>query len=308
MGIKYQNWEPGKGLEESQAKIFNENNPGGIPVAGKDIVARYEREKIDPKTVIYAMTEDGEMVAYIQARDYEQIKETHLGFPWALPNCPEGVQDKLFDNLLEYIKPHAAKIGYELRVNVNANRKDRIEFVKKRGLVKKDEAHRNDIDITKASAMEVGESKYTTRIATDDDMDLLIGLLKSEEQQPFNTDEEYVSYFKDRVFAQGNEGKVAKMPVMVFKDDELVTASAPLKFKFDEDERLIMRFFSIKKGHEEAYPLLMNNLGKICKKAGWTDIPLGVFLARDAPAVMVETVEKLEPTKVPTGLSFGLKD
>ena len=45
------------------------------------------------------MTEDGKMLAYVQARDYPPEKEIHLGYPWAVSDCPEGVQDKLFDEL-----------------------------------------------------------------------------------------------------------------------------------------------------------------------------------------------------------------
>ena len=55
MEITYKNWEKDTGLEELQAKIFNTNNPNQPqPVKAADILDRFEREKIDPKTVITA--------------------------------------------------------------------------------------------------------------------------------------------------------------------------------------------------------------------------------------------------------------
>ena len=100
MEIKYHFWEKGKGYEEHQAEIYNKNNPGPNPVTAKDIIDRYERENIDPKTVMYAFAADGKMLAYIQARDYPEPKQTHIGYPWRVNDCPGEVQDKLFDDML----------------------------------------------------------------------------------------------------------------------------------------------------------------------------------------------------------------
>ncbi|MHA2053071.1 MAG: hypothetical protein ACW99F_05665, partial [Candidatus Hodarchaeales archaeon] len=92
MGITYKYWEKDAGFEEIQAKVYNENNPDNTnPATAKDIVERFARENIDPKTVRYAFTGDDKPLAYIQARDYPEVKETHLGYPWALPDCPETV-------------------------------------------------------------------------------------------------------------------------------------------------------------------------------------------------------------------------
>ena len=57
MKLVYKNWEPNKGYEEDQAKIYNTNNNGST--SGKDIVERYQREKIDPKTVRYVFDAKG---------------------------------------------------------------------------------------------------------------------------------------------------------------------------------------------------------------------------------------------------------
>ncbi|MHA1969092.1 MAG: hypothetical protein ACW964_14995 [Candidatus Hodarchaeales archaeon] len=59
MNIRYQKWEPNKGLEEKQAELYNQNNPGPQPVTAQQIIDRYKQEKIDPKTINYAFSDTG---------------------------------------------------------------------------------------------------------------------------------------------------------------------------------------------------------------------------------------------------------
>ena len=119
MEINYKYWKKDAGFEELQAEIYNANNPEQQqPVTAKDIATRFKNEKIDPKTVRYAFMDD-KAIAYVQARDYEEPKETHLGYPWALTDCPEEVQHKLFDEMLSYIKTR--DVGFDIRVNGYAN-------------------------------------------------------------------------------------------------------------------------------------------------------------------------------------------
>jgi len=66
MNVNYRFYEPNKGLEEFQAKIFNQAN--NRAVTAKEIRKRYEEEKIDPKTVRYAFSNDNKPLAYVQAR------------------------------------------------------------------------------------------------------------------------------------------------------------------------------------------------------------------------------------------------
>ena len=67
MNVIYKFWEPNKGLEEHQATIYNKSTNNSV--TAQSIVDRLGREKIDQKTVRYALTEDGKPLAYIQARD-----------------------------------------------------------------------------------------------------------------------------------------------------------------------------------------------------------------------------------------------
>ena len=101
MDIKYKNYAPDQGFEEIQGKLYSMNNDR--TVTGDDIRERFENEKIDPKSVLYAFTSDNEPLGYIQARDYPQLGQIHIGRPWTTPDCPDEVKDKLFNDLFAYM-------------------------------------------------------------------------------------------------------------------------------------------------------------------------------------------------------------
>ncbi|MFW9996068.1 MAG: hypothetical protein ACFFD4_28770 [Candidatus Odinarchaeota archaeon] len=300
MEVIYRHYEPDQGLEEQQAKIFTESS-GGTATADQ-IRERYEREKIDPKTVCYAMTGDGKMLAYIQARDYPEVKETHIGFPWALPDCPEGVQDKLFDDMLAYIRKRQETMT--IRANAPASRQEIVDFFKKKGLVEKTRGYRYNINLNKASKKEYS-GEFTTRIATNSDLNLLVDLIKADGRYSgqFPSDTDIVNYFKDRVLKDGHA-------VMVFKDKNLVMASAPLVFTIvgDDEASLILRFHSYLPGHESAYKPLITNVAKECVTTDYgTDKPLSVFIGPD-DGEFARILDDYGPEKEVTIYGFGLED
>ena len=47
---------------------------------------------------------------------------THLGFPWALPECPEEVQERLFEEMLDYIKTREEAKKYAILMNTAIER------------------------------------------------------------------------------------------------------------------------------------------------------------------------------------------
>ncbi|MHA2226957.1 MAG: hypothetical protein ACXAC8_17210 [Candidatus Hodarchaeales archaeon] len=300
MKVNYRFWEPNQDLEELQAKIYNENT--GQSVTAKEITDRFDREKIDPKTVQYALDKEGNPLAYIQARDYPQIKETHLGYPWALSNCPAEVQDKLFDEMLEYIKQR--DVSYDIRMNADVNRNEIVEFFKKKGLVEKSKNYRYELDVINLSKTDYTEEDYKSRLATTEDLDLLVNLMKADKRYEgqFSTDDDLENYFKDRVLKDGH-------CILVFKDDTLVMSSAPLIFKYpnDDEERLILRFHSYLADHEKAMKSLIISIAKECASADYgTDRPLSVFIGAEETD-FANILEVHKPNKVVTGITFGLK-
>lgn len=309
MNIIYRYWEPNQGLEEIQAKIYKDNNPDERPesVTAQLILARYEREKIDPRTVRYALTEDGRPLAYIQARDYVQIEETHLGYPWALKGCPKEVQNKLFDEMLEYITQREEAEEYAIRMIAPMNREEIVEFFKNKGLIVKSIGFRFKFDVNRISEMEYTDSEYSYRLATTEDIDLLVELIKADGRYiaEFETDEEIVRYFKDLVFKVGHV-------ILVFKDDQLVMASAPLIFKslVDGEENLILRFFEFLPGHEKSFKPLIIGISKECMKANYgmdKSLITRENLYSDRDSRLLEVIEEFKPEKKVSELAFGLE-
>ncbi|MFX0170344.1 MAG: hypothetical protein ACFE9L_00330 [Candidatus Hodarchaeota archaeon] len=304
MKVKYHDWEPNQGFEEKQAEMYNKNNPDNQqPVTAKNIIDRYEREKIDPKTVQYAFAEDGQLLAYIQARDYPNVEETHIGYPWGAENCPKEVKSKLFDDMLEYIKQR--KKTMTILASAPAENEKIIGFFKEKGLVEKSRGYRYELKLEDISKDEDTDQEYTTRLAAPEDIPLLVDLIKAFGYYTgqFNSDEDIVNYFKDRVFKDGHA-------ILVFKDETLVMASAPLIYKLPnvEGERVILRFLAYLSDNESAYKPLLIAIAKECVSTGYgTDKPLSTFIG-PRNSTFANILEKYNPTKVVTGFGFGLKD
>jgi hypothetical protein len=305
MKINYKYWEKDAGLEEIQAKIYNENNPeNATPVTAKDITNRFENEKIDPKTVRYAFTEDKTPLAYIQARDYSEVGETHLGYPWALKSCPEEVQHKLFDEMLAYLKTRDSELP--IRVNVAVSNENIVNFVsKKEQLTKVGKSYRREFDVHKLKTHTATDMGFTTRKATNDDVDILVNLIKTDGRYSgqFSEDAEIAKYFSERVLPDDH-------CYLVFKDDKLVMASAPLitKLPGDSEERLILRFHSYLPDHETAFEPLLIEIAKECVSAGLDTKPLSVFDGIGDSEVIKGIIKKFEPVNSEViSISYGVK-
>lgn len=307
MNIRYQNWEPNKGLEEKQAEIYNQNNPRPQPVTAQQIIDRYKQEKIDPKTISYAFSEKDELLAYIQARDYLQIKETHLGYPWATTNCSAEVQDKLFDEMLDYVKQRDEAKELTIRMNAPTRRQDIVDFFKKRNVKVMSKGYRYNFDVKEIAKSDYSKDDYTSRLCTEEDLDILMNLLKTDGRfsGQFSSDEDLENYFKERVFKDGHA-------ILIFKDEQLVMASAPLIFKLpndDDRESLIFRFHSFLEGHEAAFKLLLMSIAKECVATNYgVDKPLAFFASDTGSKDIVTVLESYNSEKTQTGLSFGLEE
>jgi hypothetical protein len=68
-------------------------------------------------------------LAYIQARAGKD-ELFSLGYPWATPDCPVEVQEKLFDEMLSYIKLKNPKM---IRYWLHDDWKNQMEFFNKKG-------------------------------------------------------------------------------------------------------------------------------------------------------------------------------
>ncbi|MFW9777601.1 MAG: hypothetical protein ACFFE8_02025 [Candidatus Heimdallarchaeota archaeon] len=302
---KFQYWEPEKGLEEIQANIYNTNNPEQQPATAKQIRERFEGEKnFDPKTVRYAFSDDGKPLAYIQARDYDQVKETHLGYPWALDGCPADVQHRLFDETLEYLKQREIAKKYAIRMNAGIEQKNVLSFFKEKGLQEVSKNYRYNVDLTKLSE-QVNDTRFTVRKGTKEDIGLLVDLIKADGRysDQLSSDAEIEKYFSERVIP-------ADHAILVFDGETLVQATAPLLFTQpgDDEERLILRFHGRRpETAPSAWKPLLIGVAQECLETNYgTDKPLSVYHGSTDPSEELDFTLSLSPAKEVTGYSFGV--
>ena len=273
--FRYEYYSPNKGYEEIQAHIFNTNTNEGV--IAKDLEKKFHKTKKDPKLMRYAFSAEGKPLAYIQA---SQVSSSvyYLGYPWCLPECPSSVQDKLFDDMLEYLK---AKNLDEIQYWLNASHKKGIAFFESKGFKQQIRGVTYKYNSQKLVEHILEPSKYTTHLATQDDIDLLVevGTADKELQQAGLTGEWLRNYFKTKVIPDGH-------CIMVKEEEKIVCASAPLHDPSDPESSIILRFTATKAGYEDAWPYLMVAIAKECIKAGW-DLPLNVNLEDESKVASV---------------------
>lgn len=311
MDVVYKKWKSGEGLEEVQARIYTEVS--GIPANAEAIGPRNDERGTEASR--YAFTKEGEPLAYITSLvSDENIGRIHIGYPWSLPGCPVEVKEKLLNDMINYWKgKEETKIIRTSVVLESKTKDDQIEFFLKRGFAEDESAYTltKDFDIEKTSKLELSgpEKDLKCHLATDDDIDTLIEVTKSDPvmSTAFPNDDAYVPYFKDRVLKDGHA-------VILLDGDTAVAASAPLLFKPDgrillgEEERVIMRFTSIRPGFNHAWKKLLVQIAKEAKKAGWKDTPIRSYFGFLASGSVVHGVSNLDSDLVERETFFLYKD
>lgn len=292
LDIIYRQYEPDKGLEEIQAKIFNQAT--GEKATAENIKNRYEKEKTNPRFVRYAYTKDGTPLAYCQARRDDK-KSIAIGYPWAVPECPTEVQEKIFDELFGYIKESKPKeISYWLKVTWQKQ----IDFFKRKGFVKTIQGLQFDFDVNVISQIKIPNEPFYSRLATNDDLNLLVEIAKVDrELKRVFTEEGLRNYFQDKVLKDGH-------CVLVFKGDLLVCASAPLREWPDKenDDYMIMRFLATRPGYEHALKKLVFEVATECVAIGWTDMPLRIY--GDSNTEIATILNELNPEIKPNYVKY----
>lgn len=293
----YKFWEPDKGFEEAQAVVYDKANQGKFqPANVEQIKKQYSKdEDLDPKTIRYAFRDD-QMVGYIQARIRKNSQEVHLSFPWALPETPVDVQDKLFNEMIDYIQNTEDYASYKIRVNAFANSEENLEFLKKRGFVEKN-AWKTLLIPLQAIAKANYNEQYTTKIGSKDDLPLVANLIKEDGRYTaqFPDDESIQKYLTESVLATGHL-------VLVYEGDELITTGAPLIFKppQEDEERIILRFSAFKdpKNQEPLIPLMIE-VAKECLKTNYgQDKPFLAYVDdMDSPQAHRDFLGQFSPIK-----------
>jgi hypothetical protein len=270
MKVIYRHYEPDQGLEDIQARIYNEEHGRSPKSAFREVTAeqikqRFVAEEKDPKWVRYALKEDGSPMSYIQTSFSENPARTWIGYPWAMEDCPVEVQEKLYEEMLEYVKDkypdNEIVMGY-----LTETWKKQVTYAESKGFTISDKAdfYALNTNTSKVSREIETDQEYIVRMGDQDDVDILIELCKADPrlERAFPDDEAWVAYFKDRVLPEGHA-------ILLFKDEQLVCAGAPLK-GFTE-EGIIVRFTAIRPGFQDAWKELIREIALHCKEQEWAE-------------------------------------
>ncbi|PWI47164.1 hypothetical protein CEE45_13185 [Candidatus Heimdallarchaeota archaeon B3_Heim] len=253
------------GFERIQADLFNSNT--GSNVSAVDIEQKIIKNKKDPRLLRYAFTDENKPLAYIQASQVSS-KVFYLGYPWCTADCSPDVQNKLFSDMLVYLKSkNPDEIQYWIKTQWSKVR----EFFTERGFILKVKGLDYSFDIEKLSNQKLDDkTKYKSRLATTSDIDSLIelGRVDKELQEAGLTEEFFQDYFKNKVLKDGH-------CIIISQESQDVCASAPLLDQPSSDKpRLVLRFTATRPGFEDSWPLLLTDIARECKMAGWERYPL----------------------------------
>lgn len=265
MEVIYKNYLPNKGFDEIQAFIYNEvvKPYNGNTVTAEQIKKRHENNKPDYNGIRFALKPDGTPLAYIQYYYYAYgnlNEKLYIGYPYAIEDCPTEIQEKLYSELLAYIKdkyPHEPiYMGY-----LDDKLTKIHQFAENKGFKIFDKQFEYAFDIGPLLNIKTKDYEYT--IATPDNLELLVEVGRSDPQlNQLMSEENLRSYFMSKVLPDGH-------CVMLFKDNIVIAACAPLR-NYRPGEILI-RFTAIRQGHELSIKTLYQQLAKVCSQIGWSD-------------------------------------
>jgi len=298
VNVIYKKWNPDEGLEEIQAKIYT--GVSGLPARPEDIKPRNIHRGEDATR--YVLSKDGEALAYVTSWvNNENPEQGGIGYPWSFPECPADAKDKIFDELYTHLKKE--KKLKEIRTGIVLTSKiagEQIEFFEKRGFKEVERAYQFNRDLAVEELakknLEGKAASLTSRIATSDDIDLLVELTLSDQQlkNAFPDEEGFRNYFENRVLKDGHA-------VLVFDGDKAVAASAALRLEPDgsillgDEERIIMRFTAIRPGYNHAWERLVVEFAKEMKNAGWSDIPIRIRFGFNAEGAVASGLAGITP-------------
>ena len=231
MKVLYENYEKEKGFEEIQANIYNENmiKYKGRLSSIKQIKMRYNDSEFDHRGVQYAFNENHEPLAYIQTRRFKNWNRTYIGYPWFIDNCPKEIQEKLFSDMLNYIRQRDPNKVIVLG-NVQPNWVEVHDFAKQFQGTKYEESKAHVLSISKTS--QIPNDGYSWKLATPCEENRIIDLVKTDPSYNFlPNDEARRDHFKER-FSMDRI-------ILIYKNDQLVSAGALDSLKSEDSDRFV---------------------------------------------------------------------
>lgn len=297
MKIIVRDYEPDRGLEEIQAKIYSE-------ISGLSASSRQTHEgstSKDPKLTRYALTETGRPLAYVTARESRShFRRTYIFYPWALPECPIEVQERIFDELLAYIIKNKNNVQISSAVILQSKIAEKqLEFLQRKGFIEKERVfyYNLDYNVNEVSKWKIqGEANFSSRSAKSDDLGILVDLFQADLEMGaiFSDLEACESYFRDRIFREGQT-------LLVFHGEQLIAATSVIRVKpgsyylSGDEERVLLRFVATRSDYPEAWKFLLVEAAKACIGAGWSNAPLRLRFHFFARSPIATYLAKMRP-------------
>jgi hypothetical protein len=305
MKIIFCHYEPNQGLDEIQDQIFTE-------VSGLPSYTRLRHEgsssSKDPKLSRFALTEEGRPLAYVIARESRShTGRIYIFYPYTLPDCPPEAQERIFDELLEYIKKN--KKSSEIASAVIQRSKiaeKQLEFIRSKGFFEKERVYfyNVDYDVDEVSEWMVqGEAGYSSRPARSDDLEMLVDLCQADLKMGalFSDREACERHMRDRILQEG-------LTLLVFHEERLIAATYMIRAKpgsynlSGDEERVLLGFVATRLGFPDAWKLLLVEAARACRGAGWSDVPLRLrfyfFTRLPIATYLADMRPELEPFEV----------
>ncbi|WP_455142866.1 hypothetical protein [Candidatus Hodarchaeum mangrovi] len=300
MELVYRYYEPDQGLEAQQAQIYKKVS--GLPADAGEIERRFKGEKRDPKSARYVLTEDGKLLAYVQTSLWPIRPGTFiLSYPWALPECPLEAQEKIFDELLTWLKNtvHPNEIVGEVVLNTPTT-DDRIQFYKRKGFIEKERIYTSSInlDLSEVSKWEMNEEllSYSTQLATRNDHDQILEVFQAD----LFIRDVFPSKEEARYFLQ-NSVPEDSPSILILKNNQIVSAGFASRQKVkgsnsQEDEKEVITILSATRPeHPQAWKRLLIEISKKCLENNWGNLPIrisSIFFAYSMNAVHIAELNK----------------
>lgn len=300
MKVIYKHYEPNQGLEEQQAKVYTEVS--GLPTDTEGIKRRFKGQKRDPKSARYVLTEDNKLLAYVQTSEWVARPGTFMiSYPWALPDCPLEAQEKIFDELLAWLKETInPQVIFGEVVFDTPTTNERIEFFQRKGFIEKEHLLINsvDLDLSEISKWERNNeiASYTCRSSTTDDLEQLIELCHADNYtRDVFTSVDEATYFIKNLFLKNSHNK------LILKDNQIVSAGFPYRRKVKsrknkgKEEEVIRMESATRLEHPQALKKLVIEIAKECLKAGWENLPLRIsslFFAYEMNAIFLAELQE----------------
>ncbi|MFX1515935.1 MAG: hypothetical protein ACFFC6_06470 [Promethearchaeota archaeon] len=279
MNLIYRHYEPDQGLEEQQAKVYE--TVSGLPADAEEIKRRFKGERRDPQSARYVLTQDGNLLAYVQTSQWAARPGTYIvSYPWALPRCPVEAQEKIFDELITWLQDNIRPqvIGGEV-VYETPTTDERIAFFQKKGFIEKEHLYVYNIDF---NLLDVSNWKitdeivsYTCRSGTSEDLNQLIEVCHADNymRDVFPSVEE-ATYYIQNFFLKDTHNRV------ILKDNKIVAAGLPSRRELTRGKSKGLEVIGLTSAthpeHRQAWRRLLIEVAQQCLKSNWKNLPLRI--------------------------------